>query len=223
MPAKTTENALRTLVLASTSPYRKALLERLGLPFETQSPDVDETPLPCEAPAATACRLAEAKARAVAARRANALVIGSDQVADADGVAIGKPSDHAEAVAQLTALSGQSIVFHTAVALVDGASGRCQLRLIDDTTQFRELTAASIESYLQRERPYDCAGSVKSEGLGIALVESIESDDPTALIGLPLIAVIDLLQAEGVDVLGANAEPSPQRAGGAGTPGGQRD
>jgi septum formation protein len=223
MPAKTTKNALRTLVLASTSPYRKALLERLGLPFETQSPGVDETPLPCEAPAATACRLAEAKARAVAARRANALVIGSDQVADADGVAIGKPSDHAEAVAQLTALSGQSIVFHTAVALVDGASGRCQLRLIDVTTQFRALTAAAIESYLRRERPYDCAGSVKAEGLGIALVESIASDDPTALIGLPLIAVIDLLQAEGVDVFGLNAEPSPQRVGGAGTPGGQRD
>ncbi|HLW11166.1 MAG TPA: Maf family nucleotide pyrophosphatase [Casimicrobiaceae bacterium] len=223
MPAKTTENAPRTLVLASTSPYRKALLERLGLPFETQSPSVDEAPLPGEAPAATACRLAEAKARAVATRRANALVIGSDQVADANGVAIGKPRDHAAAVAQLTALSGHSIVFHTAVALVDGASSRCQLRLIDVTTQFRKLTAASIDSYLRRERPYDCAGSVKAEGLGIALVESIASDDPTALIGLPLIAVIDLLQAEGVDVFGVNAEPSPLRADGAGTAGGQRD
>jgi len=223
MPAKTTENALRTVVLASTSPYRKALLERLGLPFETQSPDVDETPLPGEAPAATACRLAKAKARAVATRRANALVIGSDQIADANGVAIGKPCDHAAAVAQLTALSGCSIVFHTAVALVDGASGRCQLRLIDVTTRFRELTAAAIDSYLRRERPYDCAGSVKAEGLGIALVESIASDDPTALIGLPLIAVVDLLQAEGVDVFGVNAESSALRADRAGTAGGQRD
>jgi septum formation protein len=217
------ENVPRPLVLASTSRHRRALLGRLGLPFETQAPDVDETPLAGEAPAATACRLAEAKARAVAARRASALVIGSDQIANADGVAIGKPRDHAAAVAQLTALSGHAIVFHTAVALVDAASGRCQLRLIDVVTRFRELTAASIERYLRRERPYDCAGSIKSEGLGIALVESIASEDPTALIGLPLIALVDLLQAEGIDLLGANAHPSPLRRAPAGTAGRQRD
>ncbi|MEO9135126.1 MAG: Maf family nucleotide pyrophosphatase [Casimicrobiaceae bacterium] len=199
------ENQSRPLVLASTSRYRKALLERLGLPFETRSPDVDETALPAEFPAATASRLAEAKARAVAAHYAAGLVIGSDQVANAGGVVVGKPADHRAAVAQLTILSGRSVVFHTAVAVVDAASGRCRLRLVDVTTKVRALTPAAIENYLRRERPYDCAGSIKSEGLGIALVEAIESDDPTALIGLPLIAVIDLLQAEGVDVLGVRA------------------
>ncbi len=199
------ENQSRPLVLASTSRYRKALLERLGLPFETRSPDVDETALPGEFPAATASRLAEAKARAVAAHYAAGLVIGSDQVANAGGVVVGKPADHRAAVAQLTILSGRSVVFHTAVAVVDAASGRCRLRLVDVTTKVRALTPAAIENYLRRERPYDCAGSIKSEGLGIALVEAIESDDPTALIGLPLIAVIDLLQAEGVDVLGVRA------------------
>ncbi len=199
------ENQSRPLVLASTSRYRKALLERLGLPFETRSPDVDETALPGEFPAATASRLAEAKARAVAAHYAAGLVIGSDQVANAGEVVVGKPADHRAAVEQLTILSGRSVVFHTAVAVVDAASGRCRLRLVDVTTKVRALTPAAIENYLRRERPYDCAGSIKSEGLGIALVEAIESDDPTALIGLPLIAVIDLLQAEGVDVLGVRA------------------
>ncbi|HEX6138681.1 MAG TPA: Maf family nucleotide pyrophosphatase [Casimicrobiaceae bacterium] len=203
MRAKTTENPQRPLLLASTSRYRKALLERLGLAFEIEHPDVDEVALPGEAPAATACRLAEAKARAVAARHARALVIGADQVADAGGVAIGKPGNHAGAAAQLRELSGRSIVFHTAVALVDAASRRCQLRLVDVTTTFRVLTPAAIDEYLRRERPYDCAGSIKAEGLGIALVESIRSDDPSALIGLPLIAVIDLLRAEGVAVLGS--------------------
>jgi septum formation protein len=194
----------RPLVLASTSRYRRALLARLGLPFDVESPRVDEAPLPRETPPAMACRLAEAKARAVAAHHASALVIGSDQVANADGIAIGKPGDHAQAVAQLTALSGRRVVFHTAVALVDAQSSRCGLRLVDVTTQFRVLTAAAIENYLRRERPYDCAGSVKSEALGIALVESIASDDPSALVGLPLIAVVDLLLAEGVDVLAAD-------------------
>ncbi|HEY7787440.1 MAG TPA: Maf family nucleotide pyrophosphatase [Casimicrobiaceae bacterium] len=199
------ENQRRPLVLASTSRHRKALLARLGLPFEMQSPDIDEAPLPGETPAATASRLAEAKARAVAARYATGLVIGSDQVADAGGVAIGKPADHRAAVEQLVTLSGRAVVFHTAIVVVDAATGRCRSRLVDATTRFRVLTAASIENYLQRERPYDCAGSVKSEGLGIALVEAIESDDPSALIGLPLIALVDLLQAEGIDVLGAHA------------------
>ena len=220
MRAKTTENPPpRPLLLASTSRYRRALLQRLGLPFETERPDVDEAALPGEVPAATACRLAEAKARAVAARHASALVIGSDQVADAAGVAIGKPGDHAGAAAQLRELSGRSIVFHTAVALVDAATRRCQLRLVDVTTTFRMLTAPAIEAYLRRERPYDCAGSIKAEGLGIALVESIRSDDPSALIGLPLIAVVDLLRAEGVEVLGSAFDVPSPRAGDRGTKG----
>jgi septum formation protein len=193
------------LILASTSVYRKALLERLGLPFAVASPGVDEMPLPGEAPAATACRLAEAKARAVASRHPHALVLGSDQVADLDGIAIGKPADHAGAVEQLAALSGRSVVFHTAVALVDAASGRGTVRLIDVTTKFRALTRVAIERYLERERPYDCAASIKAEALGIAIVEFIRSDDPTALIGLPLITVVELLRAAGVDVLDAQA------------------
>jgi len=195
------------LVLASTSVYRRALLARLGLAFETAAPGVDETPLPGETPAATARRLAEAKARAIAARHAHALVIGSDQVADLDGVAVGKPDDHAGAVRQLALLSGRAVVFHTGVALVDAASGRCTVRVVDVTTRFRTLTPAAIERYLQRERPYDCAASIKCEALGIAIVESIQSDDPTALIGLPLITVVDLLHAEGVDVLAAGDAP----------------
>ena len=131
--------------------------------------------------------------------------IGWEEVGNGGGGGVGKPADHRAAVAQLTILSGRSVVFHTAVAVVDAASGRCRLRLVDVTTKVRALTPAAIENYLRRERPYDCAGSIKSEGLGIALAEAIESDDPTALIGLPLIAVIDLLQAEGVDVLGVRA------------------
>lgn len=196
----------RRLVLGSTSAYRKALLARLGLPFETAAPDVDETPLPGEAPSALAVRLAAAKARAVAARYDDALVIGSDQVANANGAAIGKPRGHAEAVAQLTALSGNAVVFHTGVALVNAASGRTHVRVVDVTTQFRTLTRAAIEHYLRRDRPYDCAASIKAETLGIAVVESIRSDDPTALIGLPLIAVVDLLRIEGVDVLESAVE-----------------
>ena len=197
------DNPEKTLVLASSSRYRTELLARLGLPFEIRSPRIDETALPGESARALVCRLAEAKARAVAGGYAHALVIGSDQVADAAGVAIGKPHDHASAVAQLRSLSGRSVDFHTAVALVDAASGRCRSRLSVVATKFRELTAAAIEEYLQREKPYDCAGSIKAEGLGIALVESIHSDDPTALIGLPLIAVVDLLREEGVDVPGS--------------------
>jgi septum formation protein len=194
------------LVLASTSVYRRALLSRLGLAFTTASPDVDETPLPGEPPAATARRLAEAKARAVAAHHPQALVLGSDQVADLDGVAVGKPVDHADAVRQLTMMSGRSVIFHTAVALVRAASGRTHVRVVDVTTKFRTLTAVAIEQYLRRDRPYDCAASIKAETLGIAVVESIQSDDPTALIGLPLIAVVDLLRIEGVDVLGSAVE-----------------
>lgn len=195
-----------TLVLASTSVYREGLLSRLGLAFTTASPGIDETPLPDEAPAATAARLAEAKARAVAAHHPQALVLGSDQVADLDGVAVGKPVDHADAVRQLTSMSGRPVVFHTGVALVNAASGRAHVRVVDVTTQFRTLTRAAIEHYLRRDRPYDCAASIKAETLGIAVVESIRSDDPTALIGLPLIAVVDLLRIEGVDVLESAVE-----------------
>lgn len=189
------------LVLGSTSRYRRALLERLGFPFEVAAPDVDETPLPGERPGATALRLSEAKARAVAARYPDALVIGSDQVADCDGTAISKPGDRERAFAQLRALSGRTIVFHTGIALVAAATGRCHRELVDVASTFRALSDAEIAAYLDREQPYDCAGSVKSEGLGILLFERIESDDPTALIGLPLIAVGRLLRAEGVDLL----------------------
>jgi septum formation protein len=191
----------RTLVLASTSRYRRALLERLGLAFDVIAPDIDETPQPGEPPAATALRLAEAKARAVATRCSHALVIGSDQVADLDGTPLGKPGDHARAAAQLRALSGRTVVFHTGVAACDAASGRCRSVLVDVASTFRVLTDGDIEAYLRRETPYDCAGAVRSEGLGIALFERIESGDPTALIGLPLIAVVDLLGAEGIKVL----------------------
>jgi len=189
------------IVLASTSRYRRSLLERLGWPFEVASPGVDETALPGERPADTALRLAEAKARAVAARYADALVIGSDQVAEIDGRAVGKPADPADARAQLRAASGRTVVFHTGVALVDAGSGRARLRLVDVASTFRALSEQDIARYLEREKPYDCAGSVKSEGFGIALFERIESDDPTALIGLPLIAVTALLREEGLDVL----------------------
>ncbi len=196
-------NPSRPLLLASTSKYRRALLERLQLPFEVVAPGVDEAALPGEQPVATATRLAEAKARAVARDRPGTLVIGSDQVADCDGVAVSKPETHATAVAQLSAQSGRAIVFHTAVALVDAASGRCRHALVDVTSVFRVLDRHEIETYLALERPYDCAGAVRSEALGIALFERIDSDDPTALIGLPLIALCRLLREEGVAVPGA--------------------
>lgn len=189
------------LVLGSTSRYRRALLERLGLPFEVAAPDVDEAALPGERPAQTALRLAEAKARAVAGRHGNALVIGSDQVADCDGRPVGKPGGRDAAFAQLRALSGRTVVFHTGVALVDAASGRCHRELVDVASTFRTLGDAEIARYLDREQPYDCAGSVKSEALGIVLFDRIVSDDPTALIGLPLIAVARLLRVEGVEPL----------------------
>jgi len=196
------------LVLASTSPYRRALLAQLGLPFDVVAPGTDETPRPGEAPSATARRLAEAKARSVAARYPDALIIGSDQVADCDGRAVGKPGDHAGAVAQLTALSGRTVVFHTGLALLDAARDRCQVALVDVRSTFRDLAPAEIEAYLRRDRPYDCAGSVKSDALGIALFVRIESDDPTALVGLPLIRLTDMLHAAGVPVLTA----APARA-----------
>ena len=171
------------------------------MPFDVVSPGVDETALPGVLPSATALRLSEEKARAVATRHADALVIGADQVADLHGRPIGKPGDYANAFAQLRVLSGQTVVFHTGVALCDAASGRCASRLVDVTSVLRVLADAEIDSYLRREQPFDCAGSVRSEALGIALFERIESDDPTALIGLPLIQLSRMLAAAGVSVL----------------------
>ena len=185
------------LVLASTSAYRRELLARLRLPFEVAAPHVDETPRAGELPAQTALRLAQEKARAVAARFAQALVIGSDQVAELEGERLDKPGGHERARAQLQLLSGRAAVFHTAVALLNSGTGRMQVRVVATRVRFRQLGAAQIESYLLAEQPYDCAGAAKSEGLGIALIEAIQGDDPTALIGLPLIALTDMLTAEG--------------------------
>lgn len=194
-------NAARPLVLGSTSLYRRSLLERLQLPFEVAAPGVDETPAHGEAPAETAARLSEAKARAVALRYRDALVIGSDQVAECDGRPIGKSGHREAAIAQLRSLSGRTVVFHTGLALVDAKSGRCQTAMVDIASTFRTLDAAEIDAYVDRELPYDCSGSVKAETLGIALFDRIVSDDPTALIGLPLIALARMLRAEGVRVL----------------------
>ncbi len=191
---------MRQLVLASTSRYRALLLARLGLPFETFAPDVDEASLPDETPAKSAARLAEAKARAATQAHPNALIIGSDQIAACGADAIGKPGGHEAALAQLRRLSGKTVVFHTGLALLDSASGVCRTECIDVVSTYRELADAEILAYLERERPYDCAGSVKSEGLGIALFERISSDDPTALIGLPLIRLCALLRLAGMPV-----------------------
>ncbi|MCS6810651.1 MAG: Maf family nucleotide pyrophosphatase [Tepidimonas sp.] len=191
---------MRTLVLGSTSPYRRELLARLRVPFQTAAPHVDETPRPGEAPAALAARLARAKADDVAARYPEALVIGSDQVAELDGQPLGKPGSHERAVAQLRAMSGRTVYFHTALALVCHASGWVAEDMAHVEVRLRQLSDAEIERYLQAERPYDCAGSAKSEGLGIALLEAIVSDDPTALIGLPLIRTARWLRAAGLEL-----------------------
>ena len=191
---------MRPLVLASTSRYRAALLQRLGLPFLTYSPRVDESARPGETPDKTAVRLAEAKARAAASAHPDALIVGSDQVAACGVEAIGKPGGHEAAVAQLRRLSGRTVVFHTGLALLDSATGACHSECIDVVSTYRALNESEIEAYLRCEQPYDCAGSVKSEGLGIALFDSIASDDPTALIGLPLIRLSALLRAAGVSV-----------------------
>jgi septum formation protein len=191
----------RTLVLGSTSPYRRELLSRLHLPFEVASPEVDETPLPGEAPEQLARRLAIAKARSVAAKFPDAVVIGSDQVADLAGEPLGKPGTHENAVAQLKRMRGQVVIFHTAVAVVCAATGFEQQDLAPVKVTFRDLSDTEIESYLTIERPYDCAGSARSEGLGIAILEAIESDDPTALVGLPLIRTCRMIAAAGVKVL----------------------
>lgn len=192
----------RTLVLGSTSRYRRELLSRLAIPFEVASPGVDESPRPHERPCDLAVRLARAKAHAVAARYPQAVVIGSDQVADLDGHALGKPGDHERATDQLRRMRGATVVFQTALSVVCLDSGFEQSELAAVRVRFRDLDDAEIEAYLRKEQPYDCAGSAKSEGLGIALLESIESDDPTALIGLPLIRTCRMLRAAGVRLLG---------------------
>ena len=198
----------RTLILASTSRYRHELLTRLAIPFEVVSPEVDETPLPGETPAALALRLALAKARAVAANFPLAVVIGSDQVADLGGLPLGKPGNHERAVAQLQRMRGQSVVFQTGVAVVCADSAFEQTDLAAVKVLFRDLSDDEIENYLRAEQPYDCAGSAKSEGLGIALLESIDNDDPTALVGLPLIRTCRMLRAAGIMLLGsAGAQP----------------
>jgi septum formation protein len=196
----------RKLILGSTSAYRRELLERLRIPFSIESPHVDETPTPGERPADLAVRLALAKAQAVAARFPDQVVIGSDQVADLDGQPLGKPGTHERAVAQLRQMRGKTVIFQTAVAVVCQQSGFCQQSLAPVKVVFRDLTDQEIENYLQAEQPYDCAGSAKSEGLGIALLERIDNDDPTALVGLPLIRTSALLRAAGVSLLGAAAQ-----------------
>lgn len=201
-----TATSNRKLILGSTSVYRRELLDRLRVPYSVESPHVDETPLADEQPEALARRLALAKAQAVAARFPDCIVIGADQVADMDGVALGKPGSHERAVTQLRQMRGKTIVFQTAVAVVCLQSGFSQQALAPVKVTFRALSDEEIESYLQAEQPYDCAGSAKSEGLGITLLESIDNDDPTALVGLPLIRTSQMLRAAGLTLL-----PSLQR------------
>ena len=192
----------RQLILGSTSRYRRELLARLNTPFTVVGPDVDETPAEHEAPHALALRLALAKARAVAALHPEAVVIGSDQVADLNGMPLGKPGTHERAVLQLQRMRGQTVVFQTAVAVLCAATQFEEVDLAAVKVRFRDLSDAEIESYLRTEQPYDCAGSAKSEGLGIALLASIDNDDPTALVGLPLIRTCRMLRAAGIELLG---------------------
>lgn len=192
---------LPRLVLASTSPYRRELLTRLRLPFEVRAPAVDEAALPGEGARDTALRLAPAKARAVSTEFSQALVIGCDQVAELDGACLGKPGNHAHAVAQLKAMRGRDVVFHTAVALLNAGTGALQVADVPTTVCFRQYGDSEIERYLEREQPYDCAGSAKIEGLGIVLVERVRGDDPSALIGLPLMRLAAMLRNEGVAVV----------------------
>jgi 7-methyl-GTP pyrophosphatase len=189
------------IVLASTSPYRRALLERLGLPFSVAFPGIEEHPLPGEAPDSMASRLAEAKALSVARRHRNSLVIGSDQVAIRDGQVLGKPGNYDNAVRQLRALSASEVLFHTALCVHNSANATTRIRVVPCRVTFRKLDDGVIERYLAREQAYDCAGSAKAEGLGIALIAKMESEDPTALIGLPLIALVDLLHEQGLNVI----------------------
>lgn len=191
------------LVLASTSPYRRTLLDRLGIPYMTAAPEVDEARQPDEPPAMLVLRLAEAKARAVARHHPGALVIGSDQVACLDDSVLGKPGDRATAIAQLSRASGRTVLFLTGLCLLDARTGQAQTLVEPFRVHFRALSQRQIAGYVDRERPFDCAGSFKSEGLGIALFERLEGDDPNALIGLPLIRLVSLLESAGVLPLGA--------------------
>jgi septum formation protein len=199
--------AFPRLILASSSKYRKELLSRLHLPFETAVPDIDETPKPGEAPERTALRLAEEKAFAIASGAPGTLVIGSDQVATLDGEQIGKPGTHEKALAQLKKMRGREVIFHTALCLRDGRdnapSGQTQIENVRTFVRFRNLADEELDAYLRIEQPYDCAGSAKNEGLGIALIESIDSSDPTALTGLPLIALCTMLRRAGIPFFGA--------------------
>jgi septum formation protein len=196
----------RPLILGSSSPYRKELLERLRVPFRVEAPDIDESPRSGEACDALALRLACSKASAIAARFPEAVVIGSDQVADLDGEPLGKPGTHDRAVAQLQRMRGKTVIFQTAVAVACQATGFQASELASVKVRFRALTDEEIENYLLAETPYDCAGSAKSEGLGITLLASIENDDPTALIGLPLIRTSRLIAAAGIDLLVKKAQ-----------------
>jgi septum formation protein len=193
-------NSDLTLVLASSSRYRRELLERLKLPFEIASPGIDEVPLFGEDPAATATRLALAKAQAVRARFPRALIVGSDQVASCEGVRLDKPGDHSGAVRQLRHASGKSVSFATAVALLNAATGRIQANLVSTEVRFRRIGDDEIERYLRAEPAYDCAGSARAEGLGISLIEGVLSSDPTALIGLPLITLCGMLRNENIPI-----------------------
>jgi septum formation protein len=192
---------MTNLVLASTSRYRRELLSRLHMPFATVAPNVDETPQPGESPSQTALRLSVLKARAVAAQFPDALIIGSDQVLMLNSEQLGKPGNYANAFAQLKKMQGNAMVFHTALTLLNSNTGRAQTRDIPTVVHIRKLSDAQIDAYLKKEEPYDCAGSAKSESLGIALMERIDSPDPTALVGLPLIALTEMLMNEGLDVL----------------------
>lgn len=191
----------KKIVLGSTSRYRAELLGRLGLKFETARPEADESPLAGESPAATALRLAIDKAQNLMHQFHGALIIGADQVADLGGSAIGKPGTRPNALAQLQQIRGKTLVFHSGLALLNTDTGHVQSRIVSTTVRFREFTRQEIDTYLDREHALDCAGSAKSEGLGIALIASMQSDDPTALIGLPLIALTDMMLAEGVPIL----------------------
>jgi len=193
------------LVLASTSPFRRTLLERLGIPFTTAKPCIDETRQPRETPQKMVLRLSEAKARAVAAAHPGSLIIGSDQVACIDETVLGKPGNRALAVEQLTRSSGRVVVFYTGLCLLNAATGCAQICCEPFRVHFRCLSPAQIAGYVDRERPFDCAGSFKSEGLGIALFERLEGDDPNALIGLPLIRLIGMLESEGIDLFAPSA------------------
>ncbi|MFZ4536812.1 Maf family protein [Propionivibrio sp.] len=186
------------IVLASTSPFRRELLARLGMPFETADPATDETALHGEMPEATALRLSEAKARAVASQYPEALIIGSDQIACLDGQVFGKPGNHENAVKQLRMMRGRTVNFYTGLCLLNASTGKAHLRGVPTLVTFRNLTDDQIENYLRKEQPYNCAGSAKSEGLGIAVIARMEGEDPNALIGLPLIALCDLLKIENI-------------------------